>query len=317
MTDRKSNHQIRGELITKLTLGHFEIFSFVENRCYLDGGSMYGVIPKSLWSKLAVCDENNLIPLDTNLVLIKAHGKTILVECGLGDLLSDLERKIYACETASRMNDCLSRLGVSPDMLDYVILTHLHLDHVNGAFAADQHGNPRPRFPNARHIIRREGWDTAMNPDDRSRVVYPTSRLKCLEESGLVELIETDSEILPGIRVIVTGGHTPGHQIVAISSGERTVLCTGDLIPTIGHLRPTYIAASDLYPLDTLEHKKKLITDIIEHGWIIAFDHDLDYKFATLTEDEGRTIPEKVGEPLLAVLRSCRDNIDESRKARG
>ncbi len=116
MTDRDPDRKTLPELITKLDAGEFELYSFVANRCYLDGGSMFGVIPKVLWSKLIPCDENNLVPLDTNPLFVKAHGKRILVECGIGDMLTDTERKVYACYTPSRLDDCLSRLGVTPDM---------------------------------------------------------------------------------------------------------------------------------------------------------------------------------------------------------
>ncbi len=315
MHDLNSDQQTRPELFTRLTLGDFELFSFVENRCYLDGGSVYGVVPKALWSKLTPPDDNNLIPLDTNLLLVKAHGKRILIECGIGDFLTDIERKVYSCDAPSRIDDCLSRLGMASDMIDYVILTHLHLDHVGGAFVADSDGRPQPRFPNARHVIRKEEWEAAMNPDDRSKVVYPTERLRCLDESNLVDIIDADTEVLPGIWAVKSGGHTRGHQIVTVSSGSGTVVYTGDMFPLTSHLRPTYIAASDLYPLETLEHKKKLLTGIVENGWIIAFDHDLEYKFATLKRHGRAFVPEKVGEPFLAVLRSCRDNINESRGA--
>jgi glyoxylase-like metal-dependent hydrolase (beta-lactamase superfamily II) len=198
-----------------------------------------------------------------------------------------------------------------------VILTHLHLDHVGGAFVADPDGKPLPRFTNARHIIRQEEWDDAMNPDDRSRVSYPADRLRCLEDSGLIDFVDADTEVLPGIRVIRTGGHTRGHQIVTMSSGDRTVVFCGDLFPIVGVLRPTYISAADLFPLETLEHKKKLLSEVIEKNWIVAFDHDLEYKFATLKRDDRDVVPEKVGEPFLAALRSCADNLNESRKAMG
>jgi glyoxylase-like metal-dependent hydrolase (beta-lactamase superfamily II) len=211
----------------------------------------------------------------------------------------------------------MSRLGVSPDMIDYVILTHLHLDHAGGAFVADSNGSPIPRFPNARHIIRREEWDAAMDADDRSRPVYPADRLKCLDDCGLIEFVDADMDIMPGIHVARTGGHTRGHQMVTVSSMGQTVLYSGDVFPTAGHLRPTYIAASDLYPLETLENKKELLSRIVDGGWIIAFDHDLELKFATLQRRGGALAPEKAGEPFLAALRSCKDNIDESRETTG
>ena len=296
MTNIKSNMENKPNPVTKLTFDETEIFSFVENRFYVDGGAMYGVIPKKLWSRLTHSDENNLIPLDTNVILIKSSQKSILIDCGIGDYLSDKERKLYSCTTLSKMEDCIRQLGLSCNDIDIVIPTHLHLDHIGGAFIAGPDGNAAPRFPNARHIIRKQEWNDAMNPDDRSRAAYPSDRLKSLEESGLIDFVEYDSEVFPGIKVIQTGGHTRGHQAVIITSDNKSVICCGDIIPTVGNLRPTYIAASDLFPLDTLEHKKRLSKDVIEKNWIIAFDHDTEYKFATLRREDGKVIPEKAGE---------------------
>jgi glyoxylase-like metal-dependent hydrolase (beta-lactamase superfamily II) len=130
-------------------------------------------------------------------------------------------------------------------------------------------------------------------------------------------LIDSDTEVVSGIWAVRTGGHTCGHQIVTISSGDSTAVYCGDLIPTTGHLRSPYIAGSDLFPLETLEHKKKLVDRIIENGWIVAFDHDLEYKFATLARDGNRIEPTKVGEPFLAALRTCKENLDESQRTMG
>jgi len=304
-------------LMTKLALGDLELFSFVENRSYIDGGSMYGVIPKKLWSKLTPCDENNLVPLDMNVIVIKAHGKCILVDCGLGDVLTDRERKLYGCTTPSRFDESLHRLGLSSDRIDFVIPTHLHLDHVGGAFALDGNGDIAPKFPNARHIIRRQEWDVAMNPDDRSRAAYPSDNLRCLENAGLVEFVDSDIEILNSVKLVLTGGHTAGHQAVVITSGDQNVICCADMIPTIGHLRPEYIASSDLFPLDTLAYKKKLLEQIVNNNWIVAFDHDLEYKFAKLRRDGNRIVPDKVGEPFLAVLKTCEENRTDSHNATG
>jgi len=269
-------------LMTKLALGDLELFSFVENRSYIDGGSMYGVIPKKLWSKLTPCDENNLVPLDMNVIVIKAHGKCILVDCGLGDVLSDRERKLYGCTTPSRLDESLHRLGLSSDRIDFVIPTHLHLDHVGGAFALDGNGDIAPKFPNAR-----------------------------------VEFVDSDTEILNSVKLVLTGGHTAGHQAVVITSGDQNVICCADMIPTIGHLRPEYIASSDLFPLDTLAYKKKLLEQIVNNNWIVAFDHDLEYKFAKLRRDGNRIVPEKVGEPFLVVLKTCEENRTDSHNATG
>lgn len=307
----------RPHLMTRLVLGDIELYSFVENRSYIDGGSMYGVIPKKLWSKLTPSDENNLVPLDMNIIMIRAHGRWIMVDCGLGDTLTERQQKLYGCTTSSRLDESLKRLGISAEKINFVIPTHLHLDHVGGAFAHDGAGNIILKFPNARHVIRREEWDVAMNPDDRSKAAYPSDNLRCLEDAGLIDFVESDAEIISSVRLQLTGGHTSGHQAVVITCGDQNVICCADMIPTTGHLRPEYIAASDLFPLDTLAYKKRLLDEIVDSNWIIAFDHDLEFKFAQLKRDGDRVVPYDAGEPFLAVLKTCEENITDSHNATG
>jgi len=302
------------EMMTRLVIGDIELFSFVENRTLSDGGAMYGVIPKSLWSKSSTADENNLVPMDTNLLLIKTRKLKILVDCGLGDALTDRQKKIYGCHSPSRLDECIARLALVPEDIDIVIASHLHLDHIGGAFA----GHPddiKPRFPRARHIIRDIEWNTAMNPDDRSMAAYPTEMLRRFEEFGLIEMIDSDIEAGPGVKLVLTGGHTRGHQVVEIESGEQKVIFCADMIPVAGNLKPTYIAATDLFPLETLEYKKKLIEDAVRYNWILALDHDTEYKFVTLKRENGKIVPVKQGEPFLVAMSSCSQNIRDSKKS--
>jgi len=299
---------IKNHPITRYEFGDYEIFSFVENRCHSDGGAMFGVIPKALWSRKISADENNLIPMDNNCLLVKHDRHRILIDCGLGDALSDRERKVYGCETPTGIDKCLDRIGLSPDMITLVIPSHLHLDHVGGAFMQDG-DKIVPRFPKARHAVSKIEWETAMNPDSRSAVAYPTDRLQILENAGVVDKHEGDIEIAPGVWIVRTGGHTAGHNAIIITDGEHSVFFAADLIPTSVHLRPEYISAADLFPLETLEHKKKFYERIDGEHWVLAFDHDIEYKFARVRQDGRNYHIEKVGEPFLAAVSSCRDNL--------
>lgn len=305
-----SVEEIKSHPITRYEFGDFEVFSFVENRCHSDGGLMFGVVPKMLWSQKIPVDENNMVPVDNNCLLIKHHRHHILIDCGLGDVISDKERKMYGCKTPTRIEECLDRIGLSPDMLTLVIPTHLHLDHVGGAFK--QEGDEIvPRFPKARHAVRRMEWESAMNPDSRSAAAYPTQRLLALDNAGLIDQFEGDVELAPGVWSVRTGGHTAGHSAIIITDGERSVFFAADLIPTSIHLRPEYIAAADLFPLETLDHKKRFYDKIAGGDWVLAFDHDIEYKFARIKPDGREFHIEKVGEPFLAAVSSCRDNLKD------
>jgi glyoxylase-like metal-dependent hydrolase (beta-lactamase superfamily II) len=303
--------------MTRLQVGDVEVTSFIENRCYADGGSMFGVIPKVLWSKHIKCDRDNLIPLDTNLVLITVNHKRLLVDCGIGDLLSEKERKVYSCYTPGNLDACLGRLGLVTDDIDLVIPTHLHLDHIGGAFRGNNRGMTEPRFKSARYVIRQDEWNVAISPDQRSSISYPTDRLKSLAESGQVEFVSEDVEIVDNVWLKRTGGHTAGHQAIEVNCKEGTIICPGDMFPTTAHFKPAWVAAADLYPLQTMDYKYRIWCRASSENIILALDHDLETKFAKLTIRNDTPGFEKVGEPLLAVMESCSENLRNNRKTAG
>ncbi len=267
-----------------MKFGDFEITPFVERKFRLDGGSMFGVIPKTIWERLIPADDRNLIPMQTNLFVLRAHGKVMLFDAGLGDSLSEREEKIYSVEGPSRMEEALAELGLRPEAIDIVILTHLHTDHCAGA--VKRLGDAFiPRFPNADVIASRKEWEAAMSPSERTAAVYVPERLKALHKSGRVKLIGRDLELFPGIRAWHTGGHTEGHFGLEIESGGRQVWYYADTFPTSAHLKTAYVPATDLYPLETMEIKRKLLPEIIEKQVVLAFDHDIHTPMATITQD--------------------------------
>lgn len=272
-----------------MRFGSFDITPFVEREFRLDGGSMFGVIPKSMWQKLLPADENNLIPMVTNLFILRAHGQTLLFDAGLGDSLTEREEKIYGTVGPSRMTEGLAGAGVTADDIDVVILTHLHTDHCAGTV---KRVGERfvPRFPNATVIASRREWQAAMNPNERTTAVYIPERLKALEASGRLELIDFEGtadsiELLPGVRAVHTGGHSDGHLGLEIESGGQKVWYHADIYPTIAHLRTAYIPATDLYPLDTMAVKHALLPRIIEEEVILALDHDTRIPLARISMD--------------------------------
>ncbi len=277
-----------------MKFGRFEIIPFVEQAFKLDGGSMFGVVPKKIWNKFAPADEENLVRMETNLFLLRANGKNILLDTGLGDCITPTEKKIYAAHGVTNIESGLKHLGLSTDEINLVIFTHLHTDHSGGS-VKNENGKLVPRFKNARYIVQKVEWNDALNPDERTSAVYIVDRLMVLEKSGQLELVDGDSEIFPGIRVVKTGGHTPGHQAIEATSDGSTVVYYADIVPSSHHIRIPYVAAVDLDPLQTMKVKRKLITRLIDDkNMAIAFDHDPEIKIGKLEYEMGKIIANKI-----------------------
>jgi glyoxylase-like metal-dependent hydrolase (beta-lactamase superfamily II) len=272
-----------------LQLGGFQIFSLVEGRFYLDGGAMFGIVPRIMWEKLIPPNDKNLIPLDCNLLLIKNKGKNVLIDSGLGDVLTDRERKIYAAYNPSNLEVGLLGLEVKPEEIDLVILSHLHADHACGTIKTEN-GQGVPRFKRAKVILQKSEWEDAINPDERTAAGYLMNHLLTLEKHKVLELVDGEVEVVPGIKVVKTGGHTEGHQGVEISANGEKLIYYADIVPTSHHLKPHYVAGLDLYPRQTMKIKKKIIPEAIEQGWYVAFDHDLKIKIARLKKNSEGTI---------------------------
>jgi glyoxylase-like metal-dependent hydrolase (beta-lactamase superfamily II) len=265
-----------------LKLDDKEVYSIVDNSFKIDGGAMFGVVPKIIWERMMVPDESNRITLDLNLLLVKAEGKNILVDSGIGDTLNEKQKKIYGVEKDSNLENALSDIGLKPEDINLVILSHLHLDHAGGIVKFNSKGEKVPRFPEAKHVIQAEEWKYALQPDERTKATYMVENFQVIDECGAIELVNSDKEIIPGIKVKLTGGHTKGQQVVFIKGGGKTILYPGDIIPTISHLRIPYVAGVDIYPLEVMEVKKKLIQDCLEYNWMIAFDHEIETKLCRL-----------------------------------
>jgi len=271
-----------------MLFGEFEINTFVEQRFKLDGGSMFGVIPRSMWQKMLPPDDNNLIDMNTNLFVLKAHGKNMIFDVGLGDTLSEREKKIYSAPGVSNLPEGLAGLGLTADDIDYVLLTHLHTDHAGGAVMFEGETFV-PRFKNATYISSRQEWRSALNPDERTSAVYLPDRYHALQDAGQVELIDADTELFPGIRAVFTGGHTEGHYALEMESGGSKVFYYADIFCTSHHMPVAYIPAVDLFPGQSMEVKRAKLPEIIGDGVIMAFDHDIHLPFGVARQD-GRKI---------------------------
>ena len=268
-------------------LGEIEVIAIHGGNFYLDGGAMFGVVPKMLWSKKSPADERNRIRLAANSLLVRAHNKRILIETGNGTKWEPKLRDIYGIQEGDPLKDSLSRAGVAPSQIDLVINTHLHFDHAGGNTRPDN-GRDVPAFPNATYVVQRGELAHAMNPTERDRASYFPDRFVPITEASQWQFVDGDVEILPGISVMRIPGHNADIQGVKISGRDRSIVCVADLIPTRHHLPLAWVTGYDLYPLQSLETKRKRIAEIVNQGWIVAFGHDPDYPAATLHDRNGK-----------------------------
>ena len=233
-------------------LGEIEVRHIHGGIFWLDGGSMFGVVPKPLWEKKMSADERNRIPLAANSLLVRADGKNVLVETGNGTKWDAKLRNIYGFADGDPYLDSLAKAGVRPEEIDVVINTHLHFDHAGGNTGMVD-GKLVPAFPNAKYVVQRTELEHAMRPTERDRASYYAHDFTAVTESGQWQLVDGDCEVLPGLSVVKIPGHNLQIQGVQIRGGDKTLMLVADLIPTRHHLPLPWIIAYDLYPLTTLE----------------------------------------------------------------
>jgi len=253
----------------------------------LDGGAMFGIVPKALWEKKSPPDEKNRIRMRANSLLVRAGRKNILVETGNGTKWDPKQRAIYAVQDGDPLMDSLARAGVGPEQIDLVINTHLHFDHCGGNTRIVS-GRIKPAFRRARYVVQRGELEHAASPTERDRASYVPENFAPISEAGLWDLVEGDTEILPGISVALIPGHNATIQAVKITGGGKTLAFVADLIPTRHHIPLPWIMAYDLYPLQTLETKRQWIPRMVAEGWVVVFGHDPDVAAATLQQRNGK-----------------------------
>lgn len=271
-----------------MRFGEFELFSLSDGFFGLDGGAMFGVVPRPLWERTNPPDDRNRIRLALRPLLVVAGDNRVLIDTGIGDKWDAKNTDTYRIDHTDTVESSLARAGFKPEDITKVVLTHLHFDHAGAATRPDSTGKPVPRFPNARYYVQQKEWNLALNPNRRSRAAYLPENFLPLQEAGQLEIIAGNSELVLGLELVLTSGHTPGHQIVLLHSGGRTAVYWGDLIPTRSHIATPYIMGYDLLPLETMEQKEKLVQQAIAGKWLSFLEHDPDFASGIIEEENGK-----------------------------
>lgn len=269
-----------------MRLGDLELTTVSGGRFRIDGGTMFGVVPKVLWQRVFPADARNNIAQATNCLLVRGRGRTVLIDTGYGSKLSEKQREVFCSEQGAPLLESLAAQGVAAEDVDTVILSHLHFDHAGGATQYDETGRLVPTFPNAEYVAQRVEWDTATAGWPELRGAYPQENLLPLAEGHRLRLIEGDVEIAPGICSRVTGGHTAAHQALVLVGGGETAVYLGDLCPTSRHLPVLWTMAYDLHMLETRRVKARLLGEIADAGWWLLLDHDPDHAAIRIARDD-------------------------------
>jgi len=247
----------------------------------LDGGAMFGIVPKPLWKKTNPADDSNRIKLSTRHLILESDTKKIIIDTGMGEKWDEKMKSIYAVDENYSMSSALSKAGLKSEDITDVILTHLHFDHAGGS-TVKNNGKLLPAFPNAKYYVQKQNYDWGKKPSDRDKGSYLTENFLPLFEEGVLNFINGNESFDDEIEFIVVNGHTFGQQMVKISDRSNTILFCADLIPTNSHIPLPYIMGYDLQPLITLQEKKKYLKLAVDENWKLFFGHDPEFALATV-----------------------------------
>ncbi|GAC1512108.1 MAG: MBL fold metallo-hydrolase [Candidatus Dormibacteraceae bacterium] len=275
-----------------MLLGDLELYLLIAGRWKADGGLMFGVVPKVLWEKQKPADANNMIDCACVGVIARVNGRVIVCETGIGTKLSEKRAHQVELREPEGLLHCLQRLGIRPEEVDAVLTTHLHWDHAGGLTRRDERGGVELTFKRARHFIQRSEWDFALQPDIRSRSGYiPDDFTPLADANKMIEFLDGDAEVMPGVHLRHVGGHTPGSQVIVLRSGELACAVTGDLVAQTPHLRVAWNMSADLEPMRVFEQKARLLEEAEKHRWLLVLSHEPDQPAGYL-EEGGRWRPE-------------------------
>jgi methylmalonyl-CoA epimerase len=276
------------------TLGDLELLTLSDGFLGLDGGAMFGVVPRTLWEKRLPPDDANRIPLSMRPLIVRDGTHTVIIDAGCGDKMDAKTAAIYGLDRRYHLDHALADAGVSVDDIDIVLASHLHFDHIGGFTERRADGGLAPRFPKARYVAHRGEWHDATHPHERNRASYLPENFLPLQEAGVLTLVDDGAEIMPGVTLRRSGGHTMHHQVVMIESVGRTAVFTADMYPTAAHIPDPWVMGYDLYPVDTLAFKRAFAREAIDREYVIFFEHDPSLAAGIVRETDGKRTVERV-----------------------
>lgn len=276
--------------VTTRRVGRLTVHAIHAGVQRLDGGAMFGVVPKPLWERRAAPDARNRIPLAMRCLLVEHDDGLVLVDSGLGNKEDAKFRDIYGVDNAGAdgrtwLEDGLRRLGHRPEEVRVLVNTHLHFDHAGGNTYRDAAGGVGPTFPNARHVVQRGELAYATRTNERTAASYLPHNIAPVREAWLFDLVDGEAEVVPGVRVLPTPGHVPHHQSVLVESAGETLCFLGDLVATAAHLPLPWIMGYDVEPLVTLETKRRVLARAAAEGWTVMFEHDPEVAWGRVGHD--------------------------------
>jgi len=278
--------------ISRFTLGELELISLSDGFWRIDGGLMFGIVPKAEWSVVAPADDRNRVTLGMRPLIVRG-ARIMIIDAGLGRTGDAAFDDVYGVDHRYDLDRALADARLAPEDIDIVLASHLHFDHAGGFTVRDASGRLRPRFPRAQYIVRRGEWEDATHLHSQNRARYQADNYRPLAEAGVLQLVDDDATIMPGVRVKRTGGPSTHHQVVTIESGGKRAAFAADLIPTTGHVTESWIPALDLYPMDTLAAKRAFNEDAVAREVLVFFYHDPSVAAGYIREANGqrRVIP--------------------------
>ena len=268
-----------------MQIGKYKLKSVLSGAFALDGGAMFGIIPKPLWEKTNPADELNRVTLSTRNLLLICDDKKILIDTGMGNKWDEKNKNIYHIDPKLNLELALELNGIKPEDITDVLLTHLHFDHTGGSTKLEN-GKLVPAFPNAKYLVQKKNFEWAMNPSERDKGSYIKDNFEPLVKEGVLKLIDGEKEFDENISFRIINGHTFGQQMIKISDSSNTVLYCADLMPFISQIRIPYIMGYDLQPLITVQEKKKYLQLAADENWHLYFGHDPQFAAATVKHTE-------------------------------
>ena len=283
-----------------MQFGDLKLHVIRESLFKLDGGAMFGVVPRPLWEKAAPPDELNRIELACNLLLIETPTGRVLIDTGMGPRWTEKERDRFELRSLVSHERVLESIGLRNEDVDAVIVSHMHFDHMGGA-VVERDGMLMPAFPNANVYVQKGEYALAKSVNARGRASYRADDYSALQRDGKLKIVDGHCEVLPGIWVFVTGGHTSHHQIVKFTSGGKTGVFLGDIVPTRCHCDPPWVMGYDHFPLETCDAKNLYLDEAAREGWLVVLDHEPGVPWGHIKKNaKGKFEMEPLGEETLA-----------------